>query len=398
MDFLHLPSVVKYSADVVWVLALICMLFLRREMIFEKKVSPFIIYTVSFGLLLLIVYLFNYQSIAYFLWGFRNNFRFYFAFLSFIFFLDGNDAEGLLKLYDFLFWINAVITVFQFVVLGYNQDNLGGLFGVERGCNAYTLAFFSIVIGKSVLSFIDKKEKAWLCFLKCGVSLIIAAMAEIKFYFIVFAVIVFTAAVITRFSTQKLILILISSGLFIVSSMIMTSVFGEGSSLSVERIWELVTAKSYSSAEDLGRFTAIPVISKNFLTEIPEKLFGMGLGNCDTSAFDVCNTPFYKTYYYLHYTWFSSAFLFLENGFIGLLIYISFFVMCFVLSRKQSKKEGTNKLFCRLSMIIAVVCAILLFYNSSLRMEVSYILFFALALPFIEIQNDASVKKRLKLR
>ena len=394
IDFFHLPDIVKYTADVAWVLALLALIFLRKHFVFEKKVTPFIIYVIGFFLLLFIVYLFNYQSTAYFLWGFRNNFRFYIAFLAFIMFFEEDDAESLLKLIDYLFWANAVVSFAQFFVLGYNQDNLGGLFGVERGCNAYSLAFFSVVIGKSILSFINRKEKAWLCFLKCGVSLIIAAMAELKFYFVVFVMILIVAAVITKFSKRKLILILISSFLFMAASTFMTAVFGEGSSLDIERIWELMTATSYATEKDLGRFAAIPTIARTFLTEVHELLFGMGLGNCDTSAFAICNTPFYQTYAYLHYTWFSSAFLFLETGCVGLMAYLIFYAMCFFGAWKQLKSNAKKDLFCQLSMIISIVCVILTFYNSSLRMEVAYLLFFALSLPFLRTAEGGNITEK----
>ncbi len=389
IDFISLPSFIKYTADVVWILVLVIMLFLKRNVIFEKKVTPFIIYITGFFVLVSITYLFRFQSIAYFLWGIRNNFRFYVSFLAYSMFLDSFEVDGILKFFDYMFWINAVISFFQFFVLGYNQDYLGGVFGVDRGCNANSLVFFSIVISKSILSFINGKEKAWLCFLKCGVSLIIAAMAELKFYFIIFVIILVLAAIVTRFSVRKLILILSASFLFMLASTFMTAVFGEGSSLSLDRIWELMTATSYATSKDLGRFTAIPTISQAFFDDINEKLFGLGIGNCDTSTFPVCNTPFYQTYYYLHYTWFSSAFLFLETGYIGLTMYLAFFVLCFFYARKQLKSVNVNSMYCQISMIISVVCVILTFYNSSLRMEVSYLLYFALSLPFIRTDSIA---------
>ena len=37
-----------------------------------------------------------------------------------------------------------------------------------------------------------------------------------------------------------------------------------------------------------------------------------------------------------------------------------------------------------MGMIMSIVCFILTFYNSSLRMETGYIAFFVLALPFVD--------------
>ena len=94
----------------------------------------------------------------------------------------------------------------------------------------------------------------------------------------------------------------------------------------------------------------------------------------------------------MNYNWFSSAFLFLETGYIGLIAYLSFFVICFICAVRQLKK-GANELFCRISMIISIICIIMVFYNSSLRTETAYMVFFALALPFVDASQMADNPK-----
>jgi hypothetical protein len=145
----------------------------------------------------------------------------------------------------------------------------------------------------------------------------------------------------------------------------------------------LITAQNYSGSEDLGRLTAIPTISQRILTEIPEKLFGLGLGNCDTSAFAICNTPFFQRYSYLHYTWFTSACLFLELGFVGLSLNLLFFVLNFFNVRKMMHNGSASEELCQMSMIMSILCIILTFYNSCLRAEVGYIAYLTMALPYI---------------
>lgn len=382
LEFLRLPSVVKYTVDVAWLLVLISML-IRKRASMRPKYSPMVIFILGFFLYTLIVYLFNFQSPFYYLWGVRNSFRFYVAFIAFAMLFEEDEVSFSLKILDALFWVNAVISFIQFFLMGYQQDHLGGIFGIEKGCNAYSIIFFSFIVGKSVLSFMDKKEKAWVCFLKCGISLLISAMAELKFFFIVFLLILILATVLTKFSWRKFSLLFISAVLVMLTSSLLTAIFGAGGDLSLDRIIELATATNYATAKDLGRLTAIPTIARRILTEIPAQIFGMGLGNCDTSSFAICNTPFYQSYQSLHYSWFSSAFLFLETGYVGLLAYLSFFVMVFFLARKNLRSGSSDELFCQIGMIMAIVCVILTFYNSSLRTEIGYLAFFALALPFI---------------
>lgn len=381
-SFLGFPSFVKYIIDACWLGTLVSLLFVKRAYI-KKDIAPAVLVIAVFFSLALLVYLFNFQSPFYFLWGLRNNLRFYIAFIAFTIYFDADDIKSFLKFMDVFFWINAIVVFFQFFVLGYEQDYLGGLFGVEKGCNAYLIVFFIIITIKSVLNYLNDNESALSCFSKCGISMIISVMAELKFFFVIFVIIFVVASVITKFSWKKVFLYVVSFFFIMVASILIVELFGENRAINLENIIKLVFASNYSSSRDLGRFTAIPIISEYYLTEPLEKIFGMGLGNCDTSAFAICNTPFYQSYSYLNYTWFSSAFLFLETGYIGLLLYLIFFVIIFLIAYRKSKQENSNKLFCQMGMIMSIICFILTFYNSSLRMETGYMAYFVLALPFI---------------
>lgn len=397
IEFLGLPSFVKYFVDAAYVVAVL-FLVSSKQTLLSQKVFPFLIFTVGFLVFTVFVHMFNFQSPFYYLWGFRNNFRFFIVFILYAIFFDEDDLKNCLKIIDVLFWVNAVISAFQFIVLGYEQDHLGGIFGVKNGCNAFTLIFFGIVIGKSVLSFMSKNESSLLCFTKCGISLLVAAMAELKIYFIIFPFILVVSALITKFSFRKLSLMLVSAVMLIFASMIIATIFKDQDIISIERLLETITATNYATAEDLGRFTAIPTISRNILTKPLERIFGLGLGNCDTSSFAICNTPFYQSHSYLHYEWFSSAMMFLETGYLGLIAYLSFFVMCFVLARKRMKSGLSKELFCQISMITSLICIIMVFYNSALRTEAAYLSFFALALPFAGKDYSESVSEKFSGR
>lgn len=385
MDFIGLPSFVKYSIDVSWALSFVY-LFFRKNVLLNRKTLPFLVLVGIWFLYVTVVYLFQYQSIFYYLWGIRNNLRFYVAFFAFVAILDEEMVSSCLKFIDFLFWINVAVTFFQFFVQGYQQDYLGGIFGVERGCNAYSSILFAIVVTKSILLYMNGKEKTLSCLLKCAFALVFSAMAEIKFFFVLFIIILIIASVLTKFSWRKVVVFGIMSMIIMFAGSILTIIFGSNEELSLQRIFELATSSNYATAEDLGRFTAIPIISERILTTWPERLFGMGIGNCDTSAFAICNTPFFQMYESLHYSWFSSAFLFLETGYVGLAMNIGFFVLCFISSLKRYKEDKFS-LFAPMGIIFAVICVILTFYNSALRKEVGYLLYFGLALPLVTKQS-----------
>lgn len=395
-NLLGLPSIIKYTIDVAWILVT-ALIFIRKKITLSKNMIPFLVFVLVFIAYTASVYIFHFQSVFYYLWGFRNNFRFYFAFIAFCVLFKETDAKFCLKFMDVLFWINFVVSLVQYFVLGYKQDYLGGIFGVSRGCNSYSIIFFSIVVAKSVLMFMSREEKLLKCLLKCASALILSAMAELKFFFVVFMIILVLSTLLTSFSWRKLLLILISAFIVMFAGSLLTDIFGESNTLTFERIIELATTESYSTQEDLSRSSAIPTISNSIMTETNQRLFGLGLGNCDTSSFDICNTPFYMVHADLHYTWFSSAFLFLETGYVGLALYLFFYAMCFVLAFNMSRREDVNKLFCKMAMIMSVICMTLTFYNSSLRTETAYMVFFVLALPFISTKADIQYKRRLNV-
>ena len=370
-QLLSLPSIVKYTADVAWVVLLGLMLSPKVIQV-EKKIRPLVSMVVVFFLYCLLLYLINYQSIVYFLWGMRNNFRYYVFFFAIVLFFEEADVGKILDFMDGLFWFNILVSFIQYFFLGYEQDNLGGIFGVERGCNALTIIFFTIVLSRSLLRYMEKKESGWLCGTRCASALFLAALAELKLFFILFVIILIMTAISTAFSWRKVLFFVFCAALVSLTSTLLVSLFGFENFLSFEKIWELAINESYSGEKTVNRLSAISSLAATIITDFKDRLFGLGLGNCDTSTFAICNTPFYQMYGHLKYTYFSSAFLFLEVGYIGIALYISFFVTCFVLIRQRLKEEKCNTEHGRIALIMAVLAILLVFYNAVLPFLFSF--------------------------
>ncbi len=388
-DFLHVPGIIKYTLDLSWIIVLFTMIFTKVQFVY-KKTLPILVFTVIFILYASIVYICEYQSVFYFLWGIRNNVRYYIAFFAFAYFLDKDDIKLCMKVIDVLFIVHVIANFFQFFVLGYKWDYLGGIFGTELGCNGNSMILLIIVTVKSLLMCMHGNEKLQICLLKCGISLIIAAMSELKFFYVIFIFILVISAFITRFSFKKVLLFAGLTATVFIGGTVFTSIWGKGSTLNLERIIELITSTSYSSAKDLGRFTAIPIISETILEDLPLKLFGLGLGNCDTSAFAICNTPFFRAHSYLNYDWLSSAFAFIETGYIGMSLFLLFFVIIILAALSLKRKKDSNSLYCEMAIVMSISCIALFFYNSSLRTDIAYIAYFMLALPFVSTASESA--------
>lgn len=386
-NLLSLPDIFKYTADVAWV-SLALLLLWRPNIEVEKSVLPLVVPVAGFFLYCLFAYLLNFQSLIYFLWGFRNNFRFYIFFFAAVLYVRERDADTVFKVLDALFWINLPVTLIQYFAFGYAQDELGGIFGIESGVNASTILLFTIVLSRSLLRYMERREPFWLCGLKCLTALFISALAELKFFFVFFVIILVLAALLTSFSWRKLLVFVVCAALVSLSSSMLVSLFGFEDFMSLEKIWENATQAHYSSDKTVNRLSAISTLSDTIVPDAADRWFGMGLGNCDTSSFEICNTPFFRTYGYLKYTYFSVAFLFLEVGYVGLVLYVAFFTICAILIWKRIRRGMCNPLHGRIALIMAVLAHVLVVYNSVLRAEAGYLVYFILALPFLINDDD----------
>ncbi len=386
-ELLPIPDAIKFLCDGFLVLLLL-KLFLQRFTKIDNYSMPFVVIVDLFFFITLVGYLFNYQSVFYYLWGLRNNIRMFVAFFAFAYLADWEDAKGWIKALDVLFVINFAVVILQYFS-GYGQDYIGGIFGTSKGCNGSLLIFLCIVFAKTILSFMRGEEKMSKCIFVSVASLLVSTLSELKMFFILFILILFMASFMTAHSIKKTLFFAFGAVLVVLFSTLLTVLYKDFTDfLSFDSLIKALTDTGYATDEDIGRFTALPVISQRFLPGFFRKLFGLGLGNCDSSSLSMFNTPFFESHQTVHYSYFSYAFLFLETGFVGLALYASFFVASFFVSRKLKKLEMADEFACQMSIILSVISLILLVYNSSLRMEIGFMLFFVLALPIISANEQ----------
>ena len=385
MNMLHMPSMVKYTVVVAWGCLLVLLIQNQRNLLSKQTISLFVIVGLFF-VFTLFGLLFNYQSIFYYLWGLRNILRFFVFFFACTLFIKESSVDNYLRLFDFLFWVNLIVVLYQFFIMGQKGDFLGGIFGVELGCNGYLNIFMMIVITKSILMYLNKQENQNSCILKCVVAMIIAALSELKFFYLEFIILLVMSILFTRYSFRKVFLVIATGlalyfGLKIINQLYP---FFKGW-LSIDGIMNIAGFDyGYTSENDINRLSAIPLVWERFLISWNEKLFGLGLGNCDYATFDFLTTPFYLQHTRLHYYWFSSSFLLLETGLVGTVLYLMFFIKVGSAAHKEGKtQKGEAMIRCQLAQIISIMCLFIFIYNGSLRTEAGYMIYFILALPFI---------------
>lgn len=379
-----LPGGAGYLLDLVWLL-LVVFLICFWSRLGGGRLGGLALWVLTFLGLTAAVYLVQFQSAWYYLWGFRNNFRFYAAFFSFALFLRQRDVEDIWRLFDRLFWLNFLISLIQFLIFDLRGDYLGGLFGAEQGCNGYTNIFLAVTVTKSVVFYLEGMGSSDQCLAKCAAALLLAALAELKFFFVEFAVILLLAVLFGKCSRRLFLLGIAAIAGAGACALLLYRLFPEfGGWFHPSDMLETATADAgYSSAGDLNRLTAISDISRKILRNWGQRLFGLGMGNCDYAGFDFLTSPFYRGNEGLHYTWMSHSFLFLETGYLGLVFFFGFFVLIFFAAGQWEKKYvGRQRAYCRVGRILAVLCMVIGIYNASLRSEAGFFAYFAMALPF----------------
>lgn len=391
---LGFPGSLRYTMDAAWFALLVVMLVYRKS-IWWRNLSGLILWVTGFLLFSALAYLPQYQSGLYYLWGVRNNFRYYAAFFAFCVFLSGSDVEGYFRLFDKLFWINLIVSVVQFVFLGKEGDYLGGIFGTQKGGNGYTNIFFCIILTKSIIYYLEKKESLRTCAWKFAAAMVVAAMAELKFFFAEAVLILILAVLFTDFSWRKV--LIIAGGLAGVAAgaALLVVIFPDFAGFFTGRwLWNnAVSAAGYTSSGDMNRLNAIGVSNELFLKNGWMRLFGMGMGNCETSAFAFLNSPFFERFGALHYTWMSHAMMYLECGWTGLAFYFGFFLLVYFRAGKIERTGGRRiKSHCLIARMMAVLCMVIAIYNSSMRTEAGYMAYFVLAVPFAVCRDKDSTE------
>lgn len=390
-QFFHFPMFSKYFLDMTWLFLLMTMLFkekryISREAYFLKR------FIVIFFALTVIVYLFNFQSIFYYLWSFRNNFRGYIIFMAAVYYFDQDDINDIFKFLDLMFYINAIIMFIQFGILGYKQDNLGGIFGVETGCNAYINIFFGIILVINYVAYFQKEIKLGTFIFKSCILLILSGMAELKFFYIEFVILIVVGFFVVKGQIKKLLICVGGILILAVGLNTIQSVF-PNIEMGVKELVDYATStKGYTSSGDLNRLFFFSQVDKLFLTSPLLRIFGLGLGNCDyATGISFLTSPFAAMYQdRLHYGWMSTAFMYLEAGYIGLIFLFGFFVLICIFCYLRGKKEIDlqSKKYYSIGFLLGAVAIMNGLYNISLRIESCYIIYLLLAVPFIKQTCD----------
>ena len=399
----NISSIIRYLSDIIIIILGIYILKNFKKLFQTKSLKIVTLLIIFFFISTIISYFINkiYSPFLY-IWGIRNILRFFIVFLSSILAFKSEDISKFFKAMDILFIINIIICFYQYFMLGFYGDTVAGTFkDVTLGGNAGILFITLIETIHVLFSYSNKKCSVFKLIFVIIFSIIICIFAELKIFFLFFIFIVF-CWILTNKPTKKLgILLLCSIVLLCIGFNIFKKIDPESANrITFEGMIKYVNNSSfgYSSKNDLNRIRAISQINEQFFEEKTiNKLFGFGLGNCDVSRISFFRSQFYDKYNYLHYTWFMHAMLFLETGYIGLILYIVFLIGCIYFYFDFKDKDRNNILIYNFGIVFAIYCIIMIFYNSSLRMDISFFVYLTLAIPFVQYKYTKISKNNSKI-
>lgn len=399
-NFFNVSRLIKYIPDLM-IPIFILYIFTNFNKIINNKYTRTLFFIILLFFIHCIISLaINFQSIFYFVWGFRNIFRFFIFMLCLIINFDKSDIYRLKKFFDKLFIINLIFVLIEFLVFKLYGDSVGGIFGIfHSGGNGPLLYFIVIETVICVNEFMQKKVNfSHLVFIIVS-SLICATLAELKAYYFFLIFIIVIDLLLNKFTLKTILTIMLSFVALLMSFKVLSIVSPNSAKILEPENIEKSLIGGYSSNDGISRFNAFSDINKYFFNDNSDrKLYGYGLGNCDTSVLSLFNTRFsvmYDNTY--HYTWFMDAMLYLETGLIGFSLYILFLVWIIICSFKFRKDDNENSFLHYSVCAMTLLLFIFIVYDSVLRTDASYFVYTFLTFPFILSKKSKEQKYALEV-
>lgn len=394
-DALGFPSAITYLTDVITVLILFFEFSKIKKGLKNARIK--VQARIVWAILICMIFgaMINLVNPLLFLWGFRNSFRFFVFFFICVGLLDAWDVEKIVDFFKAIFFLNVIMITFQYFVQGYQDDFLGGFFGTGSGCNVYVCILLCVITAIVLAEFLNSKMTLMHLLLYCVACMYIATLAELKVYFLEFIIIVGIQMFYTK-PTLKTIGICISAVVILIIGFNFIKMYNPGILnilLNKDAMDYYLSGNGYTNSGDLNRLSAVQQVHEMFFEgDLFRSLFGFGLGSCEQSGYDFLTSAFSRQYEYLHYRWFSHAWIYLEQGLIGLILTVLFFVSIALAIIKRFKMK---KVYTLAAFSFIPTCIIGLLYNSALELEATYMIALVCAFPFIlkKRNNEMAVKR-----
>lgn len=224
--------------------------------------------------------------------------------------------------------LNAAVVAFQYFFLHLKQDNVGGVFGVNAGCNAPLNMYLCIVCVWGLSGYLSKKIKLGSMAMTFVSALIIAVVAELKIFYIELVVLILLGMLYCRFSRKTIVAAVVivcmaTAGMWFLLQFDPVSF---ETLVSPEKLFEY--SDMQGSGYGVSRINVFTQLSDLFFSgDSAQRAFGMGFGSVSQSSIAFFTSDFFYSYGSLNYFYLITAMLYLQVGYVGAFLYFVPFIL-----------------------------------------------------------------------
>lgn len=392
---LGVPRSVVYIADLFDVALLVCIVLSGRMNRLQEAVPAvaamglWLVYSIVNGLL-------KGQPLLPMLWAIRNWGRGFVFFCGCVMFLQKSDFPGVFRWLTGIYWVNFLLICGEYLILDKSGDELGGIFGSEIGCNGANNILFSAILVAALCLDLHQDRLSLHTVLLLFSVMVIAALSELKitYYFFIIAVLllVILYAVWGNIRRKTVVLTLLSAAAALALGLwLLSRLFPYAFSVIIGR-------KSYFFYEEASRI-AYKISRVRFISETNEQVFhgspllnltGFGFGSYEYSRYSQLIGPLYRQYGELNCLYFSHQSLFLEGGFIGLVLFAGIPAAFGTEHGLKLLRHGKMDAWHTYSVVLSLFLLVSLVYNNAYRTELSFLMYFAMAAGYMLAGQETS--------
>lgn len=398
-----LPRVLLYINDALNVLIFVFALYERKRTAkYTSLIIGLMVLYCSFGAVGGIL---NAEKPLALIWGYRNIVRYFMYFYTCIVFLKKSDLDIVLRVVSAVFWMSVPLCAAEKFLVQYPEgtivgDMVGGVFWNFSGSNLPLNVVICLYMILITSRYFDKEITTRFFVITLVAATFMAATAELKVYFAEMVIILVAALIGKKLSLRSMVVLILGAvALMAASSYFILLNAGNSTtyanSYSLQGYLDYATRDTgYDGTGDLNRFTGIGTVADIIFHNEPlSLLFGIGLGNADYTNF--FSTSFYSQHYSLHYQWFHAIWMFIENGYVGVILYIAIIVIAWCACSKYIPIGRTRTMV----QVTCILMVVFFFYNITLRMEpTGYLLMLIMSIPYIYAMNSSINQRNTNTR
>lgn len=300
-----------------------------------------------------------------FFWGFRSEMMGVLIMFATASYLRPEDIRTLFKYFFYFQFLNFVCAAYQYHVLGYFQDFNNGAFtggaGQDIFCGALMVYYF--------YEYINKRCEKWKVVFVFLSVLYIAVVEEEKFIIMEMMLLMFYYTLSSKLNFVKILLLVIGGGVMIFAIGELGEINGGDHAetlLSPDKMLEY--AQMQGAGYELPRIGSSAIIGKLFFSDPLQYFFGLGLGVCEDSSLSIVNTSFFNRYGELHYMWFPFQIIFMQTGWIGIVLFVTVYVKLVIVNIKE--KRNCSDQFTHVydfGIVITLLCIVYIWYNGTMH-------------------------------